>query len=172
MTCVNCGIENIMFGLHEVEAMKFGNFKLKNWIWLPIYINLWVTMSYSKFVQRSFSGNFWSVMRFVEFLTLHYLLQLAFHFRIMCPWWCNGKMWRIFIAKRAIKGAFKVSQSCLVIKDLVTSGASMFETIELLNVVELKVTNVVVFINRKQKGPKLYRRLDYNSMPLSSLHTL
>lgn len=32
MTCVNCGIENIMFGLHEVEAMKFGNFKLKNQI--------------------------------------------------------------------------------------------------------------------------------------------
>jgi len=51
-----------------------------------------------------------------------------------------------------------------VIKDLVTSGASMLETIELLNVVELKVTNVVVFINREQRGSKLYRRLDYISM--------
>jgi orotate phosphoribosyltransferase len=48
----------------------------------------------------------------------------------------------------------------------------MLETIELLNVVELKVTNVVVFINREQRGPKLYRRLDYISMSLSSLHTL
>ncbi len=57
-------------------------------------------------------------------------------------------------------------------QNLVTSGASMFETIELLNVVELKVTNVVVFINRKQKGPKLYRRLDYNYVPLSSLQLM
>ncbi len=32
MTCVNWGVENIMFVLHEVEAMKFGNFKLKNQI--------------------------------------------------------------------------------------------------------------------------------------------
>ncbi len=32
MTCANCGVENIMFVLHEVEAMKFGNFKLKNWM--------------------------------------------------------------------------------------------------------------------------------------------
>jgi hypothetical protein len=40
-----------------------------------------------------------------------------------------------------------------VIKDLVTSGALMFKTIELLSVVELKVTDVVVFINRKQKDP-------------------
>ncbi len=30
MTCVNCGVENMVFVLHEVEAMKFGNFKLKN----------------------------------------------------------------------------------------------------------------------------------------------
>jgi orotate phosphoribosyltransferase len=57
-------------------------------------------------------------------------------------------------------------------QNLVTTGTSMFETIELLNVVELKVTNVVVFINRKQKRPKLYRRLDYNFVPLSNLHLM
>ncbi len=32
MTCVKCGVENMVFVLHEVEAMKFGNFKLKTWI--------------------------------------------------------------------------------------------------------------------------------------------
>jgi hypothetical protein len=32
MTCVNCGVENMVFVLHEVETMKLGNFKLKNQI--------------------------------------------------------------------------------------------------------------------------------------------
>jgi len=32
MTCINWGVENMVFVLHEVEAMKLGNFKLKNWI--------------------------------------------------------------------------------------------------------------------------------------------
>ncbi len=49
---------------------------------------------------------------------------------------------------------------CLVIKALVTTGMSVLETVQLLNVVVLKVTDVVVLIYREQGGPKLYRSLD------------
>lgn len=145
----------LILSLHEIQAIKFGEFTLKSGMLSPIYLDLRVTISYPHILKQIAQAMAEKVAE-VDFDCMCGVPYTALPFATALsllmdkPMVMRRKERKDYGLKKIIEGAFEEGEQCLVVEDLVTSGNSVHETICPLEESGLKVCDVVVLVDRQQ----------------------
>lgn len=152
--------------LFKIGAIKFGEFTYKSGIIAPNYIDHRLLISHPK------------VLKLVAKAYLPILAKLKYDRMAAVPYAAlpivtaisllNNKPW-IFTRKEAkahglkklIEGEFEDGDKVVLIDDLISLGDSKFEAIRPLEEANLKVRDVVVFIDRELGGKKELKKRGY-----------
>lgn len=160
--------------LFDIGAIKFGSFTLKSGIESPIYLDLRVIVSYPAFLE-TVAEAFWTLIEEcpmdlicgVPYTALPIATVISVQHRI--PMIMRRKEVKTYGTKKSLEGIFKPGQTCLIVEDLITSGASVLETVEPIEQEQLKVRDIAVLIDREQGGRQKLESLGYKVHALLTL---
>lgn len=157
----------LILSLYEIGAIKFGDFTLKSGNKSTIYLDLRQIISYPE-VLRAVGETIWQQVNGypvdmicgVPYTALPIATCIALKQDL--PMVMRRKEPKDYGTKQRIEGAFKTGQQCLIIEDVITTGSSILETAEDIEVAGLKVKHVGVLIDREQGGKENLQQHHYN----------
>ncbi|XP_074070796.1 uridine 5'-monophosphate synthase [Macrotis lagotis] len=166
----------LVTALYEAQAFKFGKFVLKSGLSSPVYVDLRGIVSRPQLLKQVAEILFETAQNAgLSFDTVcgvpYTALPLA---TVICstnniPMLIRRKETKDYGTKRLIEGTINPGETCLIIEDVVTSGSSVWETVEVLQREGLKVTDAIVLLDREQGGKA---RLQEQGIRLHSVCTL
>jgi uridine monophosphate synthetase len=154
-------------GLLEAGCVRFGSFELKSGKISPIYIDLRLLASHPALLARAAAAyrSRLDDLKFDRLAALPYAgLPIATALSLQCrrPMIYPRKEVKDYGTRAKVEGQYEAGETALVIDDLVTTGESKFEAIERLKDVGLKVTDVLVLIDRQSGARETLAEAGYN----------
>ncbi|MEM1282207.1 MAG: orotate phosphoribosyltransferase [Chlamydiota bacterium] len=150
-------MRDIILRLHDIEAIKFGDFRLKSGIESPFYIDLRLITSYP-ILLKSITEEMWKKINEIDFEVICGVpltaipMATAISLDQNIPMIMRRKEVKKHGTKKVIEGVYRPGQRCVIVEDLITSGISILETVEPLKQEGLIVKDVVLLIDREQGG--------------------
>lgn len=149
----------LVSSLYQIGAIQFGEYKLKSGEMTPIYINLRRIISYPA-ILKGVAAAMWDAVKECKFELIcgvpYTALPIATCLSLShdIPMIMRRRERKDYGTKQLIEGDFIAGQRCLIIEDVITSGASIIETAADLQDAGLKTLDCVVLIDREQGGRK------------------
>jgi uridine monophosphate synthetase len=155
LEAASSGVEGMLAdALLEAGCVRFGSFTLKSGLVSPIYIDLRRLASYPS-VLDLVAQAYLPVLRSLSFDRLAALpyaalpIGTAISLKGGWPLIYPRKEAKEYGTKAEIEGVYNPGERLVVIDDLATTGGSKFEAIEKLSSAGLKISDIVVLIDRQ-----------------------
>ncbi|PWW30741.1 orotidine-5'-phosphate decarboxylase [Chryseobacterium sp. AG844] len=156
---------------YKLGIIKFGRFTLKSGIESPFYVDLRPLASDPKILKNLANyllemlplDNF-DLICGVPYAALP--MATAMSLESYIPLIIKRKEAKSYGTKKLIEGIYQKGQNCLLVEDVITSGKSLLETIPEIEQEDLKVSDIVVVLDREQGGKQLLESKGYR------VHTL
>jgi uridine monophosphate synthetase len=152
--------------MYAIQALRFGEFKLKSGALSPFYVDLRVIISYPALLQ-AIAQRILALLAPLTFqrvagipyagLPIATAVSLAGNF----PMIYARKEVKDHGIKRVIEGKFAAGETVVLIDDVITDGASKFEAAEPLLQAGLVVKDFAIFLDRDQGGADRLREKGY-----------
>jgi len=170
--------QSLVTRLHDIGAIKFGSFTLKSGLVSPFYIDLRPIVSYPD-ILKQLSSLLWEELTTlgeydyicgVPYSGLSFASATSTAHDI--PMLIKRKERKKYGTKRLVEGSQVSGDQVVLIEDVVSSGASLLETIEDFNQEQLTVPGILVVIDREQGGTDLLKAEGYNVKSLFTVNQL
>ncbi len=163
--------------LYDIGAIKFGSFTLKSGLVSPFYIDLRPIVSYPD-ILKQLSELLWENLENMDYDYIcgvpYSGLSFASATSMMhnVPMLIKRKERKKYGTKRLVEGSQKPGDQIVLIEDVVSSGASLLETIADMNDERLITSNILVVIDREQGGTDLLKAEGYDVRSLFTVNQL
>ena len=159
-------LEQFALSLHEIGAVRLGQFRLHSGRVSPIYIDLRMLVSHPETLRMA-TAVYMNILADLQYdllaaapmagLPLGTALCLALDQPLIYP----RKTAKSYGTGKGIEGAYQIGETAVIIDDLITSGDSVLQAIAVLKAGGLHVNDAVVLIDRQQGGMDNLRNAGY-----------
>ena len=150
-------IDDIALTLHDISAVRFGEFKLHSGQISPIYIDLRVLVSHPQALAQVAKAYAAKISQLNHNILGAYPyaglpIGVAVSLEMGIPLVYPRKEVKKYGTGKRVEGVWTAGQTAVLVEDLITSGKSIVEAIRLLKEADINASEAVVLIDREQGG--------------------